>query len=593
MDGTNDKCVSIFSCSDGMSSFEIECETECSEARRLNDALDRVERDSPVSGAVVAAIRDMIRATDRQHSFLANERRTHGESVRHIDRLIRALSDDLRAGASESSPRFSSSSSSSSPLEVSLERRRRRRSRPRRTAHGTFSLVKLALDAMNGALLDGVIATAHAASGRSDGHHQHRHYRYRHCRRQHQHQRHQRCDSGIVVDGVDAALDLDSDLACTMRTACADGAGAVDSGAASASASALASISASASAPSAASSTVVAAADVPPVAIATDSIADRKEEDDHHHHHQYHKIEEDAFDMNEYLFPRAEAADLSPSSFAAAGAATAIATETLETPCVIDSDLATIFGLPAYGIATYYLTEQAAAAAAVAVTATAVVASSSSSSAHVSVSDSFRSAAVVLASASASASVPAFASFAVATTTTVTATATPLATSATRRGGAVVASIGLDAPAPAPTPREGRRARGGGRGREEQESQQQQRQHQQRQQRVDIPSIYPSITEECRLFVEDVEHKNYTLLKNRPGMKVRQCVLCGGALTHPVSRHFRRVHPNYIFDNRHPHFPKPYYFYTAAVVMRCPEELRPPASVAETVQGFEPGFAGP
>ncbi|CAG9790183.1 unnamed protein product [Diatraea saccharalis] len=111
--------------------------------------------------------------------------------------------------------------------------------------------------------------------------------------------------------------------------------------------------------------------------------------------------------------------------------------------------------------------------------------------------------------------------------------------------------------------------------------------HQQRQR-----TIYPSVTKRCRKFSNNEGILPYTTSKGKSKLNMRQCTLCGAILSHPVSRHYKKTHPNYVFDNKHQYFPKPYYYYTEKARERCPKELQPPKELEDSVIGYSSEFVG-
>ncbi|CAG9785890.1 unnamed protein product [Diatraea saccharalis] len=107
-----------------------------------------------------------------------------------------------------------------------------------------------------------------------------------------------------------------------------------------------------------------------------------------------------------------------------------------------------------------------------------------------------------------------------------------------------------------------------------------------------LPTVYPSITKSSRKFCNSEGIHSYTVCKCGSGRNKKQCILCGAIVTHPVSRHYKKKHPNYVFDNNHQHYPKPYYFYTERARLKCPKELRPPRESENTVMGYSQEFVG-
>lgn len=74
-------------------------------------------------------------------------------------------------------------------------------------------------------------------------------------------------------------------------------------------------------------------------------------------------------------------------------------------------------------------------------------------------------------------------------------------------------------------------------------------------------------------------------------MRTKQCILCGAIVTYQTKRHFTRHHKGYIpYSINHPRYPRPYYFYVATPLLRCPSSLRPSPILIRIAAGTNPIF---
>ncbi|KAL0830058.1 hypothetical protein ABMA28_003515 [Loxostege sticticalis] len=80
-------------------------------------------------------------------------------------------------------------------------------------------------------------------------------------------------------------------------------------------------------------------------------------------------------------------------------------------------------------------------------------------------------------------------------------------------------------------------------------------------------------------------------LDKTANMRTKQCVLCRAVVTNQTKRHFTRHHKGYIpYNINHPNYPKPYFFYVATPLLKCPSALRPSPILIRIAAGIDPIF---